>query len=102
MSVPMIERLSEPHIQMQPQADHGARAATAPIKKVQPRSPVRWLTQESGSFMEEFFEVWTWHQLGIHTKTVVLYNIDCFWGALIAASMPAWMQDSSDRLTGPH
>ncbi len=35
--------------------------------------------------MEEFFEVWTSQQLGIHTKTVALYNIDGFWGPLIAA-----------------
>ncbi|SEO16965.1 TIGR00730 family Rossman fold protein [Cryobacterium luteum] len=35
--------------------------------------------------LEEFFEVWTWQQLGIHTKPVALYNIDGFWGPLIAA-----------------
>ncbi|MEB0288542.1 TIGR00730 family Rossman fold protein [Cryobacterium sp. 10S3] len=35
--------------------------------------------------LEEFFEVWTWQQLGIHEKPVALYNIDGFWGPLIAA-----------------
>lgn len=35
--------------------------------------------------LEEFFEVWTWQQLGIHQKPVALYNIDGFWGPLIAA-----------------
>ena len=34
--------------------------------------------------LEEFFEVWTWQQLGIHYKPVALYNIDGFWGPLIA------------------
>ncbi|WP_199181878.1 MULTISPECIES: LOG family protein [unclassified Cryobacterium] len=34
--------------------------------------------------LEEFFEVWTWQQLGIHNKPVALYNIDGFWGPLIA------------------
>ena len=34
--------------------------------------------------LEEFFEVWTWQQLGIHNKPVALYNIDDFWGPLIA------------------
>ncbi|WP_198412705.1 LOG family protein [Cryobacterium flavum] len=28
--------------------------------------------------LEEFFEVWTWQQLGIHNKPVALYNIDGF------------------------
>ncbi|MBB5640141.1 hypothetical protein BJ997_000689 [Cryobacterium roopkundense] len=34
--------------------------------------------------MEEFFEVWTWQQLGIHNKPVALYNVDGFWDPLIA------------------
>ncbi|TFC14709.1 TIGR00730 family Rossman fold protein [Cryobacterium algoritolerans] len=33
----------------------------------------------------EFFEVWTWQQLGIHEKPVALYSIDGFWDPLIAA-----------------
>ena len=33
--------------------------------------------------LEEFFEDWTWQQLGIHNKPA-LYNIDDFWGPLIA------------------
>lgn len=35
--------------------------------------------------LEEFFEAWTWQQLGIHEKPVALYSIDGFWGPLIAA-----------------
>lgn len=38
--------------------------------------------------MEEFFEVWTWLQLGIHGKPVALYDVEDFWSpmrALIAS-----------------
>lgn len=34
--------------------------------------------------LEEFFEVWTWQQLGIHTKPVALYDVDGFWQPLLA------------------
>lgn len=34
--------------------------------------------------LEEFFEVWTWQQLGIHRKPVALYDIDGFWQPLLA------------------
>lgn len=34
--------------------------------------------------LEEFFEVWTWQQLGIHAKPVALYNIEGFWAPLIS------------------
>jgi len=34
--------------------------------------------------LDEFFEVWTWQQLGIHRKPVALYDIDGFWGPLVA------------------
>jgi len=34
--------------------------------------------------MEEFFEVYTWAQLGYHRKPVALYNIDGFYDPLIA------------------
>lgn len=33
--------------------------------------------------LEELFEVWTWQQLGIHTKPVVLYNFAGFWEPLL-------------------
>lgn len=33
--------------------------------------------------LEEFFEVWTWQQLGIHDKPVALYDIDGFWQPLL-------------------
>ena len=35
--------------------------------------------------LEEFFEVWTWQQLGIHAKPVCLYDVDGFWQPLRAA-----------------
>ena len=34
--------------------------------------------------LEELFEVWTWGQLGLHSKPTVLYDIDDFFGALVA------------------
>lgn len=34
--------------------------------------------------LEEFFEVYTWAQLGYHRKPVALYNIDAFYDPLIA------------------
>ncbi|ALC06540.1 LOG family protein [Corynebacterium deserti GIMN1.010] len=33
--------------------------------------------------LEEFFEVWTWLQLGIHSKPVALYDVDGFWQPLL-------------------
>lgn len=33
--------------------------------------------------LEEFFEVLTWQQLGLHTKPVALYNVNNFWGVLL-------------------
>lgn len=32
--------------------------------------------------MEEFFEVWTWLQLGIHAKPVALYDVADFWAPM--------------------
>ena len=34
--------------------------------------------------MDEFFEVLTWRQLGLHDKPVLLVNIDGYWDPLIA------------------
>lgn len=34
--------------------------------------------------LEEFFEAWTWQQLGIHDKPVALLNTDRFWDPLVA------------------
>lgn len=34
--------------------------------------------------MDEFFEVVTWRQLGLHDKPVLLVNIDGYWDPLIA------------------
>jgi len=34
--------------------------------------------------LEELFEIWTWQQLGIHTKPVALYNPLGFWDPLLA------------------
>lgn len=33
--------------------------------------------------LEEFFEVWTWQQLGIHAKPVALYDVNGFWQPLL-------------------
>ncbi len=33
--------------------------------------------------LEEFFEVWTWQTLGLHTKPVGLLNVDGFWDPLV-------------------
>lgn len=35
-----------------------------------------------GTF-EEFFEIYTWKQLGLHTKNIVLYNLNSFYNTLI-------------------
>jgi uncharacterized protein (TIGR00730 family) len=35
--------------------------------------------------LEEFFEAWSWQQLGLHTKPVALYNVAGFWDPLVAA-----------------
>jgi uncharacterized protein (TIGR00730 family) len=35
--------------------------------------------------LEEFFQAWTWQQLGINVKPVVLYNAGGFWDPLLAA-----------------
>ena len=34
--------------------------------------------------LEEFFEQLTWKQIGIHTKPVVLFNVEGFYDPLIA------------------
>ena len=34
--------------------------------------------------LEEFFETWTWAQLGVHRKPVGLLNVDGFWSPLVA------------------
>lgn len=34
--------------------------------------------------LEEFFEVWTWLQLGLHERPVCLYDVDGFWDPLRA------------------
>lgn len=34
--------------------------------------------------LEEFFEAWTWQQLGIHAKPVALFNVGGFWDDLVA------------------
>lgn len=33
--------------------------------------------------LEEVFEIWTWQQLGLHTKPVALLNVDGFWEPLL-------------------
>lgn len=34
--------------------------------------------------LDEFFEVLTWAQLGLHTKPIVLINVDGYWDPLLA------------------
>ncbi|WP_156761618.1 TIGR00730 family Rossman fold protein [Microbacterium karelineae] len=34
--------------------------------------------------LEEFFEVWTWLQLGIHAKPIALYDVGGFWDPMLA------------------
>lgn len=34
--------------------------------------------------LEEFFEAWTWLQLGIHDKPIALYDVDGFWRPTLA------------------
>ncbi|MHA6323767.1 LOG family protein [Roseivivax sp. CAU 1753] len=33
--------------------------------------------------LDEFFEVLTWHQLGLHEKPIILMNVDGYWDKLI-------------------
>lgn len=33
--------------------------------------------------LEEFFEAWTWLQLGFHTKPIALYDVGGFWDPLV-------------------
>lgn len=33
--------------------------------------------------LEEFFEVWTWQQLGIHQKPIAIYDVNGFWDPLL-------------------
>lgn len=35
--------------------------------------------------LEELFEIWTWQQLGLHTKPVALFNVDDYWRPLLTA-----------------
>ncbi|MBU6364976.1 MAG: TIGR00730 family Rossman fold protein [Gemmatimonadetes bacterium] len=34
--------------------------------------------------LEEFFEAWTWGQLGVHRKPVALLDVDDYWAPLLA------------------
>jgi uncharacterized protein (TIGR00730 family) len=44
-----------------------------------------------GTF-EEFFETWTWHQLGLHRKPIVLLNAEGYYSTLLA-----FLQHSVDQ-----
>lgn len=33
--------------------------------------------------LEELFEIWTWQQLGLHTKPVAVFNVNGFWDPLL-------------------
>lgn len=34
--------------------------------------------------MDEFFEIWTWHQIGLHTKRIGMLNIEGYFDHLLA------------------
>jgi uncharacterized protein (TIGR00730 family) len=70
----------------------------------------RMMAERAGAFlalpggigtMEEFFEVWTWRQLGYHDKPVGLLNVGGYYDALLAFLqstvthdfMSAWQMD---------
>lgn len=36
-----------------------------------------------GGTMDEYFEVFTWAQIGLHEKPVILYNVNSFYDALL-------------------
>ncbi len=45
-----------------------------------------------GTF-EEFFEIWTWAQLGIHSKPICLFNVDNYYELLIKFIQNVQSQD---------
>ena len=45
--------------------------------------------------LEEFFEVWTWQQLGIHAKPVCLYDVDGFWQPMLVQPSMRWSTEVS-------
>lgn len=50
--------------------------------------------------MDEFFEIMTWRQLGLHDKPIVIVNVDGFWNpllTLIDALIAAGFARSGDR-----
>lgn len=50
---------------------------------------------------EEIFEIWTWAQLGIHTKPLGFYNLDGFYDGLLAF-MDKATEDGFVRQTHRH
>ena len=34
--------------------------------------------------LEELFEILTWKQIGLHTKPILIYNVDGFWDTMLA------------------
>lgn len=34
--------------------------------------------------LDELFEIWTWHQLGLHAKPIALLDVGGFWDGLTA------------------
>ena len=37
-----------------------------------------------GGSLDEFFEVLTWRQLGLHEKPIILFNVEGYWNPLLA------------------
>lgn len=46
--------------------------------------------------LDEFFEVLTWRQLGLHEKPVVLANVDGYWDPLIGLMQHVVNQEFAD------
>ena len=47
--------------------------------------------------MDEFFEVLTWRQLGLHDKPIILMNVDNYWGPLIGLIDHIIAQEFADQ-----
>ncbi|MCC6242798.1 MAG: TIGR00730 family Rossman fold protein [Gemmatimonadaceae bacterium] len=79
-----------PHTLVQREAAHRGLTALHEVDTMHERKAL--LTEMADAFitmpgglgtLEEFFETWTWAQLGVHHKPVGLFNVQGYWGPLI-------------------
>jgi uncharacterized protein (TIGR00730 family) len=49
--------------------------------------------------LEEFFEIWTWHQLGLHEKPIALFNPSSYYDPLLKLLQQAENQGFIDHST---